>query len=119
MATAPKVTTVFPVFSGLHTVPEQISQLEIEMFLSLRNQLAKLQAQVDAEEETLKARIASGATVESGVHIAQLKESFRRNVGWKDVVIRLAERLKLDGEAYCARVLAATKPTKTVSLDVR
>jgi hypothetical protein len=116
MATA-KVTP-FTVFPQLHTAPEQISQLEIEMFLSLQNQLAKLQAQIDAEEETLKARIAAGASVEPGVHIAELKENIRRNVAWKSVVIRLADRLKLDGVAYCARVLAATKPTKTVSLDV-
>jgi hypothetical protein len=36
-----------------------------------------------------------------------------------DVVIRLASRLKMNGEAYCDRVLAATKPSRTVSLEVR
>ena len=98
---------------------EPITQLELEMLISLRNRVAQLQAQLDADEESLKARIASGATVEPGVHVAELKESSRRNVAWKAVVIRLATRLKLDGQAYCDRVLAATKPTKTVSLDIR
>lgn len=111
--------TPFPVFSQLHAGPEPVSQLELELLISLRNRLAQLKSELDVQETALLDRIQSGAAVESGIHIAQLKQSFRRNVGWKDVVIRLADRLKLDGEAYCARVLAATKPTRTVSLDVR
>ena len=117
MATQHIVPQVVP-FPQSVPAKEPITQLELEMLISLRNRVAQLQAQLDTEEETLKARIASGATVEPGVHVAELKDNFRRNVSWKAVVIRLAERLKLDGEAYCARVLAATKPTKTVSLDV-
>jgi hypothetical protein len=97
---------------------EPITQLELELFLSLRNRLKELESQVAAEEETLKARLASGAMVDPGVHVVELKESFRRNVSWKDVVIRLATRLKMDGAAYCAKVLAATKPSRTVSLVV-
>jgi hypothetical protein len=98
---------------------EPITQLELEMFLSLRNRLSKLEEQVATQEAALKARLEAGASVEPGVHIAELKEHSRRNVAWKDVVLRLAMRLKLDGEAYCVRVLAATKPTLSVSLVVR
>ena len=97
---------------------EPITQIELELYLSLCNRLEKLEAEVEAEETSLKSRLASGATVDPGVHVAKLKESFRRNVSWKDVVIRLATRLKMDGAGYCARVLAGTKPTRTVSLDV-
>jgi hypothetical protein len=97
---------------------EPITQLELELFLSLSNRLKKLEAEVAAEEAALKARLESGASVDPGVHVAELKEGFRRNVAWKDVVIRLAERLKLNGESYCAKVLAATKPSRTVSLIV-
>ena len=39
-------------------------------------------------------------------------------MSWKSVAIRLAKRLKLNGAAYCARVLASTKPTKSVSLEI-
>jgi hypothetical protein len=46
------------------------------------------------------------------------QQNFRRNVSWKDVVVRLAERLKLNGEAYCAKVLSSTKPSRTVSLVI-
>jgi hypothetical protein len=67
----------------------------------------------------LKARLQAGATVELGDHFAELKANSRRNVAWKDVAKRLAERLKMNGERYCERVLAATRPTKTVSLEVR
>jgi len=80
--------------------------------------LAQLQDQLSTDEQTLRTRLEAGAQVEPGVHLAELKESWRRNVSWKSVVIRLATRLKLDGAAYCARVLSATKPDRTVSLIV-
>jgi hypothetical protein len=97
---------------------EVISQLELELILSLRGRLKQLQEQVASEEESLKTRLQSGAVVESGDHTAELKENDRRNVSWKEVAIRLANRLKWDGEMYCARVLAATRPTKTVSIEI-
>jgi hypothetical protein len=97
---------------------EIISQTELGLLLSLRGRLKQLQEQIATEEESLKTRLAAGAVIEPGDHTAELKENNRRNVSWKDVAIRLANRLKWDGEMYCARVLAATKPTKTVSLEV-
>lgn len=98
--------------------PRQISQLEIELLLSLRGRLAQLESEIGKAEESIRSRLQAGATVEPGDHIAELKTNSRRNVAWKDVAKRLAIRLKLDGEAYCARVLAATRPTKTVSLSI-
>lgn len=97
---------------------EVISQTELALLLSLRGRLKQIQEQVAAEEESLKTRLEAGAIVEPGDHTAELKENNRRSVAWKDVAIRLADRLKLDGEMYCARVLAATKPTKSISLIV-
>ncbi len=97
---------------------QAITQLELTVLLSLRGRLSQLETQVEASEQSIKSRLESGCCVESGDHTAKLKENLRRNVSWKDVVVRLAERLKLDGEAYCARVLASTKPTKTVALIV-
>lgn len=116
MATA-KVTP-FPVFSQLHSAPEPVTQLEIELLISLRNRLVQLQSEIETQESAIQQRLEVGATVEPGIHKAELKENFRRSVAWKAVTIRLADRLKLDGEAYCARVLAATKPDRTVSLLV-
>src|SRR5580692_3202520 len=87
---------------------EQISQTELALLLSLRGRLKQLQTDIAAEEESLKNRRQAGAVIEPGDHTAELKENSRRNVAWKDVCIRLADRLKLDGEMYCARVLAAT-----------
>jgi len=96
----------------------EISQQELVDLIEARNVLAQLKQNVENLESGIKARLEAGAAVQTGVHVAELKEGSRRNVGWKEVVMRLAERLKMDGEAYCARVLAATKPTKTVSLEV-
>jgi hypothetical protein len=95
-----------------------ITQLELEMFLSLRDRLEKLAEQVASAEASLQTRLETGSAVEPGAHTAELKSHSRRNVSWKDVVTRLAGRFKLDGEAYCARVLAATRPTRTVSVVV-
>ncbi len=116
MATA-KVTP-FPSPAQAPARTEPITQLELAALLSLRGRLLQLQQQVEAEEQSVKARLEAGVPVELGDHTARLEEHFRRNVGWKDVVIRLADRLGLDGEAYCANVLGNTKPARTVSLYV-
>jgi hypothetical protein len=110
----------FSVLQLPQSVPavEPISQTELALVLSLRGRLKQLQDQLAVEEQSLQARLNAGAAIEPGDHTATLKENSRRSVGWKDVAIRLADRLKLDGEMYCARVLAATKPTKTVSLVI-
>jgi hypothetical protein len=105
-------------FPQSESAKETISQTELGLLLSLRGRLKQLQDQIATEEQSLKARLAAGAIIEPGDHTAELKENNRRNVAWKAVVCRLALRLKMDGEAYCDRVLAATKPTKTVSLEV-
>lgn len=91
---------------------EPISQTELGLVLSLRDRLKRLEADVEAAEASIQTRL------ETGAHVAELKENFRRNVAWKTVVVRLATRLKVNGDAYCARVLASTKPTRTVSLEI-
>jgi hypothetical protein len=98
--------------------PQAITQLELTILLSLRGRLSQIESQVEEAEKSIKARLETGALLESGDHRAELKENFRRNVSWKEVVVRLAERLKLNGEAYCAKVLSSTNPTRTVSLVV-
>jgi hypothetical protein len=86
--------------------------------LSLRGRLKQLQDDIAAEEESLKTRLESGAEVEAGDHSATLRENLRRNVSWKDVVCRLAERLGYDPDAYTSSVLTHTKPTRSISLIV-
>jgi hypothetical protein len=98
--------------------PQAITQLELAALLSLRGRLSQIEEQVEAAEQSIKVRLETGASLEPGNHRAELKENFRRNVSWKDVVVRLADRLKMNGDTYCAKVLAGTKPTRTVSLVV-
>lgn len=117
MAATQSIPHVVP-FPQSVPAKEPISQLELELLLALRSRLAKLEEQIADEEAALQARLEAGAVVEAGAHRAELKEGFRRNVSWKSVCIRLARRLKLDGQAYCARMLAATKPSRTVTLEV-
>jgi hypothetical protein len=98
--------------------PQAVTQLELATLLSLRGRLHQLQEQVEQAEQSIQTRIETGASLEPGDHRAGIKENFRRNVSWKDVTIRLAERLRMNGEAYCARVLSSTKPSRTVSLVI-
>lgn len=102
-------------------IPEQITQVELGLYLSLVGRLEQLEAQVEAAKENLKCRLLSGAIVQPGDHIARLDERSRRNVAWRGVAEDLANTVFGDGkgEAYCEEVLASTKPTVTVSLVVR
>lgn len=97
---------------------EPITQLELTVFLSLRGRFHQLEEQIKQAEQSIKTRLEHGAALEPGDHRAELKENFRRNVAWKAVVIRLAERLRLNGETYCAKVLNSTKSTRTVSVVI-
>jgi len=114
--TVPQLSPVVPFHKSVP--PQQISQLELALLLSLRGRMAQLQSQIDTAEESITARLQSGASIQPGDHTAELKTNSRRNVSWKEVASRLADRLKLDGEKYCARVLAATKPSQSISLQV-
>ena len=78
----------------------------------------QLEEQVKQAEQSIRTRLENGAALEPGDHRAELKENFRRNVAWKAVVIRLARRLRMNGETYCAKVLNSTKSTRTVSVFV-
>jgi hypothetical protein len=99
--------------------PQAITQLELAAFLSLRGRLHQLQEQVESAEESIKARLGSGAELEPGDHRAELKECFRRTVAWKNVATRLADRLYFGkGLSYVERILRKTKSTRTVSLVV-
>jgi len=71
-------------------INEPITQLELAAFLSLRSRLHQLETQVEQAEQFIKARLEAGVTPELGDHRAELKESFRRNVPWKEVAVRLA-----------------------------
>lgn len=116
MATAQ--VTPFIVPPQVVQAPAVISQTELSLLLSLRGRLSQLESQVETAEQSIKQRLEQGASVEQGDHTATLEEHFRRNVSWKEIVLRLAERLRMDGAMYCARVLAATKPTRSVSLTI-
>ncbi|SRR6266478_6142283 len=104
-------------FPAVPTVVE-ITQLELATLLSLRNRARQLEVQIEAAEKSIRTRLSEGVQVEAGDHTAELKESSRRNVAWRDVAERLAERFYGEGrgEAYCENVLQNTKPARTVSL---
>lgn len=99
-------------------IVETISQAELTLLLSLKGRLHQLSTQVESAEQSIKERLTHGASIEPGDHTATIHTGYRRNVSWKSVAERLADRFKLNGKAFCARVLAATRPTPVVSLDI-
>ena len=99
--------------------PQAVSQLELLALLSLRARLHQIEQQVEAAESSIKSRLEAGCSIEEGDHNAGLKESFRRNVSWKDVAVRLANKLYYGkGMSYVERILRKTKPSRTVSLVI-
>jgi hypothetical protein len=100
--------------------PEKITQSELELLLALRHRAAQLDRQVTAAEISIMDRLRIGASVEDGQHSASIKESNRRSVGWKEIAERLAVRAfgQKKGKLYCARVLAATKPSTSFSFEL-
>lgn len=118
MAATPKVIPIVAPAQVPIAIPEHVSQAEIALLISLRNRKASLEEQVKEAEHDITARLEAGAPLEPGQHIAKVEEHWRRNIAWKEVVIRLASRLGLDGQAYTQNVLTHTKATRTVSLFV-
>lgn len=100
--------------------PQQITQTELVLYLSLCARLKQLETQVEAKEAELKARLEAGVSVERGDHFAELKESFRRTVAWKSVAADLANTVFGEGKGltYCEEVLASTEPSRIVGLNV-
>jgi hypothetical protein len=112
----------FAVFVPVATpaAPKPITQLDLETLICLRNALKRREQEFARFEADLKARLEAGAEVEEGVHVADLKESFRRNVAWKEVAAQLADQLYGAGRgaAYCAETLDAAVPARSISLQV-
>lgn len=99
--------------------PQAITQLELTALLSLRARFNQIEKQIETAESSIKSRLQAGCSIEEGDHVAELKENFRRNVSWKDVATRLANKLYYGkGLSYVERVLRKTKPSRTVSLSI-
>ncbi len=99
-----------PILSQPQTV---VTQFDLKRHVSLSNQIDALKQELSELEQTLITSLARGAEVEPGSHTAQLKTTQRRNVSWKNVVIRLK------GSGYVSQVLSHTKPKAYIKLAVR
>jgi hypothetical protein len=91
---------------------ERITQDRLAEIITLRQQIESLEKQLGEAQTDVKSALEAGAEVELGLLRAFLKTTERRSVPWKQVCERELS------EAYCARVLAATKPDTSVNLVV-
>lgn len=90
----------------------RITQETLRKIAKRRAQIEELQFQVKASEQLVLERLKVGVKVAPGLLTARVKTWDRRNVAWKEVVVRE------QGQDYADRVLAATKPDKYESLVV-
>jgi hypothetical protein len=103
------------------TVIALVRQEELVRYIGLKNQITRLTADKDELETSLKDLLGSGAKVEDGTHIAELKFSERRTPSWKEEFIALGDKLKGvgQGETLAEKVLENTDPKTIVSLVVK
>ncbi len=99
--------------SSLTQSQQTVTQFDLKRHVSLSNQIDALRREHSELEQKLIASLSSGAEVEPGSRTAQLKTTQRRNVSWKNVVIRLK------GSGYVSQVLSHTKPKTYIKLAVR
>ncbi len=92
---------------------QTVTQFDLKRHVSLSNQIDALKRELSELEQTLLTSLSGGAEVEPGSHTAQLKTTQRRNVSWKNVVIRLK------GSGYVSQVLSHTKPKTYTKLVIR
>jgi hypothetical protein len=89
-----------------------ITQENLQAVAEKRALIARLEAELKAVEATVLESLKAGASIAPGLLTARVKTYERRNVAWKEIVIR--EK----GEDYADRVLNATRPDKYESLVV-
>lgn len=109
-ATAKSIPFVLPA-QAVHPV-EPVTQSALVRILELRQEIALLESEAEAQQNVVRAQIEAGAPVEPGLLRAFLKTTERRSVQWKVVCEREL------GEEYARRVLAATKPDTFTNLVV-
>jgi hypothetical protein len=90
----------------------RITQETLRVIASKRSQIELLQLQIKASELLVLERLKDGVKIAPGLLTARVKTFERRNVAWKEVVVRE------QGQDYGDRVLNATKPDKYESLVV-
>ncbi len=92
---------------------KKITQKTLAHYATLVNQIETLNAEAKELKGDLVDSLNRGVKVETGARIARVDRSERRNVSWKDVVIRLKSI------GYTRQVLAGTESITIFKLVVK
>lgn len=92
---------------------KKITQKTLAHYATLVNQIETLAAEAKELKGDLIDSLNQGVKVETGARIARVDRSERRNVSWKDVVIRLKSI------GYTRQVLAGTESITIFKLVVK
>jgi hypothetical protein len=98
----------------------KITQAQLSKILKQRAKIAAAQALLDQAEDVVFQALKDGAAVQSGILIAEIKKTQRRNVAWRQSLE--AQIDKRDGEGkgkeLADRILAATHADEYSKLEV-
>jgi len=92
---------------------KKITQKTLAHYATLTNQIEALAAEAATMKADLIDALNNGAKVQPGERVAEVKTHERRNVSWKDVVIRLKSI------GYTRQVLAGTESITIFKLVVK
>lgn len=91
---------------------KKITQKDLRNFTVLENKIAEITTEFRDVRDEIITKLAAGMKIETGDRTASIKLVERRNVSWRQVVIRIKSL------GYVNRILAATKPSTFFKLEV-
>jgi hypothetical protein len=99
----------------------RITQATLRKLLLAKKRIADLEASVKVTEEQILAALKDGSTVQNGVLIAEVRQTERRNVAWRQAFEEQISKRDGDGKGkeLADRILAATHPQTYESLSVK
>lgn len=99
----------------------RITQKALSRIVKQRAKIESLQKQLEQDETAVFESLKEGASVQSGVLLAEVKVIERRNVAWRQKFETEIDKRDGDGKGVelADRILAATKPQTYESLAIK
>jgi hypothetical protein len=100
---------------------KRITQKALSRIVKQRTEIESLQKRLEQDETAVFESLKAGATVQTGVLLAEVKVIERRNVAWRQKFEVEIDKRDGDGKGVelADRILAATKPQTYESLSIK
>jgi hypothetical protein len=99
----------------------RVTQSELLEYVGIKNQIARLEADLKSRETSIKDLLAANAPIEDGPLTAKLDFRERKTVAWREEFEKLGDRLKGAGKGkiMADELLDKAEPSKWVQLTVK